>query len=126
MVFTDLEKSAIMCGLGKLALVDGNLAQVEKNLCMQVFRRLGANDYNIKLASYLDANPAEAIEAVQAFSQEKKELYSALLYKMMNADGIQHSLEEGFIQGTQIFYQLPEITPEKANKLFNDFITNRL
>lgn len=63
---------------------------------------------------------------MQAFSQEKKELYSALLYKMMNADGIQHSLEEGFIQGTRIFYQFPEITPERANKLFNDFITNRL
>lgn len=123
MIFTDLEKSAIMCGLVKLAYVDGNLDQTEKNLYLQISKKLGANDYNIKLASYLEANPAKAIEAVQAFSQEKKELFSALLYKMMAADGIQNVLEEGFIEGTQIFYNLPSISPEKANRLFNDFMT---
>ncbi len=126
MKFTDLEKSAIMCGLAKLAYVDGNLAQTEKNLYMQISGKLGANEYNIRLASDLEQNPAKAIKVVQSFSQEKKELYSALLYKMMNADGMQHLSEEGFIEGTQIFYDLPQITSERADKLFNDFITNRL
>lgn len=123
MTFTDLEKSAIMCGLVKLAYVDGNLSQTEKNLYMQITKKLGINDFNIKLASHLDANPSKAIEAVQAFSQEKKELFSALLHKMMNADGIQHISEKGFIEGTQIFYNLPPITPDKANRLFYEFMT---
>ena len=43
-------------------------------------------------------------------------------YKMMKADGVEHFSEQGFIEGTQIFYELPEITPEKANRLYNDFI----
>jgi hypothetical protein len=45
---------------------------------------------------------------------------------MMNADGIEDFSEESFIQGTYLFYNLPKITPEKANELFNNFITNSL
>lgn len=42
----------------------------------------------------------------------------------MNADGINNLLEQGFIEGTQIFYNLPEVTPERARKLYNDFMNN--
>lgn len=122
MRFTDLEKSAIMQGLVKMAYVDENLSPSEKDLYMQICKKLGANDYNIKLASYLESNLSEAIEVIRSFSREKKELFSALLYKMMKADGVEHFSEQGFIEGTQIFYELPEITPEKANRLYNDFI----
>lgn len=126
MIFSDLEISAIMCGLRKLALVDEKLSIEEKQLYMQICNNLEATEYNTKLSSKLELNPAITIEVVRSFSQEKKELYSALLYKMMNADGIEDFSEESFIQGTYLFYNLPKITPEKANELFNNFITGSL
>ncbi len=123
MILTDLEKAAILQGLVKLALVDNNLDPSEKNLYMRISEKIGANDYILRIASQLEKNPSQAIDIIQSFSQEKKELFSALLYKMMNADGVNNLLEQGFIEGTQIFYNLPKITPERANKLFCDFMT---
>lgn len=122
MWFTDSEKAAFMCGLIKLGFVDGDLSPAEESLYRRITNKLNINDYNIVTAARLEANPPEMIRLVQTFSAEKKELFSALLYKMMIADGLKDFAEEGFIEGTQMFYGLPEITPERANKLFNDFM----
>lgn len=124
MWFTDSEKSAFMCGLIKLGFVDGNLSPEEDSLYKRITNKLMISHSNIVTAARLEANPPEMIRLVQTFSEEKKELFSALLYKMMIADGFKDFAEEGFIEGTQMFYGLPKITPERANKLFNDFMMN--
>lgn len=123
MVFTDLEKSAILQGLVKLAYVDNRLAPEEDKLLEKIEAKLRVTDGIIKQASQLEKNPCQAIAIIQSFTQEKKELFSALLYMMMHADGIDNLLEEGFIEGTQIFYDLPKITPERAKMLYNNFMT---
>ncbi len=122
MIFTDLEKAAILQGLVKLAYVDNNLAPSEESLYMKISEKLGANDHIIRLASQLEKNPSQAIGVIQSFSQDKKELFSALLYMMMNADGVNNLLEQGFIEGAQLFYDIPEITPEKADRIFKSFM----
>ena len=123
MTFTDLEKAAILQGLVKMADVDHNQSLLEDSLLMKISNKLGANQSIIRLASQLEKNPNQAIEVIRTFSMEKKELFAALLYMIMNADGVIHPLEEGFIVGTQVFYKLPEVSPERALKLYNDFIT---
>lgn len=124
MKFTDLEKATILSGLSRLICVDNNIAKAEENLFMQIYNKFGANENHIRMGAELSANPAKTIEIVQSFTQDKKELFSALLYMIMNADGINNLLEQGFIEGTQIFYNLPEVTPERARKLYNDFMNN--
>ena len=89
---------------------------------MQIYNKFGANENHIRMGAELSANPAKTIEIVQSFTQDKKELFSALLYMIMNADGINNLLEQGFIEGTQIFYNLPEVTPEKADRIFRSFM----
>ena len=89
---------------------------------MKISEKLGANDHIIRLASQLEKNPSQAIGVIQSFSQDKKELFSALLYMMMNADGVNNLLEQGFIEGAQLFYDIPEITPEKADRIFKSFM----
>lgn len=122
MTFTDLEKAAILQGLVRLAYVDNNLAPSEKSLYMKISDKFETTNDIIRLASQLEQNPPQAIEVIKSFSMEKKELFAALLYMIMNADGVKHPLEEGCLIGMQIFYNLPEIAPEKALKLYNDFM----
>lgn len=123
MNFSDLEKATILSGLSRLICVDNDIDKAEENLFMQIYNKFGANQNHIRMGSELSANPAKTIEIVQSFTLEKKELFSALLYMIMNADGINNLLEQGFIEGTQLFYNLPKISPERARKLFNDFMS---